>query len=232
MTSERVVLLHAGIADSRMWERQAALLRDGGREVLAPDLPGFGEEPVPDEPFSYVERVAGLLPATLVGNSFGGLVALETALAHPGGVAKLVLVAPALRQHEWSQQIESYWEDEERLVERRELDAATELTLELFARPEVHETLWPMQRRAYELHAEADTEPSWPDARPLNELRMPTLVLVGENDLPDFQEIARRIAEEARDVRVETVAGAKHVPSLEAPDAFDRLLVDFLGASP
>jgi 3-oxoadipate enol-lactonase len=229
--TERVVFVHAGVADSRMWERQADLLRRRGYEVVAPDLPGFGDEPIPTEPFSYVDLTAGFLPAALVGSSFGGRVALEAALAHPDAVHKLVLAAPALRDHDWSREIQAYWEDEDALVERGDFDAATELTLTLFARPDVHETLRPMQRRAYELQAVAETPPTWPDARPLSELGAPTLVLVGEDDLPDFHEIATRIAREAPNARLEIVAGAKHVPSLEAPEAFDRLLLDFLGAN-
>ena len=229
MPLERIVLVHAGLADSRMWQRQAALLRGHGYEVVAPDLPGFGNEPIPATPFSYVELIGEFLPAVLVGNSFGGRVALETALAHPDEVSKLVLIAPSVRDHDWSPQMEEYWEHEDELVEADDFEAATELTLTLFARPDVHETLRPMQRRAYELQASAATEPVWPEARPLAELVVPTLVLVGEHDLRDFQEIGTRIANELPKARLELVAGAKHVPSLEAPDAFDRLLLGFLG---
>jgi 3-oxoadipate enol-lactonase len=228
MTSERVVLLHAGVADSRMWDRQASLLRGRGFEVVAPDLPGFGDEPIPTESFSYVDLIARFLPAVLIGNSFGGRVALETALAHPDDVPKLVLVAPTVSDHGWSKAIEDYWEREDELVERGDLDAATELTLTVFAQPHVHETLRPMQRRAYELQATEEGEPSWPKVGPLSELRMPTLVLVGEHDLRDFHEIAARIADEGANARLVIVAGAKHLPSLESPDAFDSLLVSFL----
>jgi pimeloyl-ACP methyl ester carboxylesterase len=215
-----------------MWAGQEKVLRARGYDVVAPDLPGFGSEPLPSEPFSYVEPIADLLPATLVGNSHGGRVALEAALAYPDVVHKLVLVSPALRDHDWSQEIEQYWEEEDTLVEQGELAAATELTLTLFARPDVHETLRPMQRRAYELQAASETQPMWPEGRPLSKLRAPTLVIVGEQDLDDFRRIAARIAREAPDARLETIADAKHVPSLEAPEAFDRLLVDFLSATP
>src|ERR1051325_7316283 len=102
---KRVVLIHAGIADARMWRHQAELLREHGYDVVTPDLPGFGTEPEPSEPFAIVERIASFLPAMLVGNSFGGLVALETALAHPDSVEKLVLVDTAFRDHDWSAQI-------------------------------------------------------------------------------------------------------------------------------
>ena len=226
----RIVLLHAGIADARMWQRQAALLCENGHDVVAPDLPGFGTEPAPQEPFPIVERAAPLLPGVLVGNSFGGLVALETALAHPDAVEKLVLVDPALRDHEWSDEMENYWAREEELLAEQRLDEATELTVATLTLPHVHETIRPMQRRAYELQADG-ADAVWPPSQPLTELRAPTLVLVGEHDLSDFHEIGARIAREAPSARLEIVRGAKHVPSLEAPEHFERALLDFLAST-
>lgn len=212
-----------------MWERQERLLRERGFDVVAPDLPGFGTEPVPSEPFSFVERIAELLPAMLVGNSFGGRIALETALGHPDGVPRLVLVDPALRDHDWSEDMVSYWTEEDALLERGDVDGATELTLSTFAEPHVHERLRPMQRRAYEVQLAApEPEVRWPEPQPLESLRTPTLVVVGERDRPDFHAIARRIAAEAPDTRLEVVASACHLPSLEAPEEFERLVLPFL----
>jgi pimeloyl-ACP methyl ester carboxylesterase len=211
-----------------MWERQAQLLRLRRYEVVTPDLTGFGTEPVPSEPFSDVERVAAMLPATLVGNSFGGKVALATALSHPDQVPRLVLIAPAIDGHEWSDEMREYWRQEAELIDEGALDAAVELTLEFFAQPEVHETLRPMQRRAYELQVESSVEERWPEEKPFHRLSMPTLLIVGENDRPDFHAIARRITRDAPSARMEVVSGAKHVPSLESPEEFERLLLDFL----
>jgi 3-oxoadipate enol-lactonase len=228
MTPERVVLIHSAVADARMWERQVALLRGLGYDVVAPDLPGFGSEPEPQEPFSFVEQIARLLPAVVVGNSFGGRIALETALAYPDQVRKLVLVDAAVRDHDWSAELIDYWEREDELVEQGDLDGATELTLEAFVQPAVHDVVRPMQRNAYELQRGEGGEPTWPEPRPLSELRSPTLVIVGEHDLRDFREIGARIAREAPNARLEVVPGAKHLPSLECPDVFDRLLLEFL----
>jgi 3-oxoadipate enol-lactonase len=225
---ERVVLIHAGIADSRMWERQATLLSERGYEVVAPDLPGFGAEPIPSEPYSFVDPMKNFLPATVVGNSFGGQVALATALANPKTVNKLVLIAPAIDDHEWSDDLRSYWRRENELLEVGDVNAATELTLEVFAQPHVRDTLRPMQREAYELQlAGEDPDVMWPQGKPIAELRTPTLVIVGEEDRPDFRAIAERIAREAPNARLEVIAGARHVPSLETPDEFDRLLLEF-----
>jgi 3-oxoadipate enol-lactonase len=226
---ERVVLIHAGIADSRMWDRQATLLSARGYEVVAPDLPGFGAEPVPSEPYSFVAPMKNFLPATVVGNSFGGQVALATALANPKAVNKLVLIAPAIDDHEWSDDLRSYWRQENELLEAGDVNAATELTLEVFAQPHVRDTLRPMQREAYELQlAGEDPDVMWPKGKPIAELRTPTLVIVGEEDRPDFRAIAERIAREAVNARLEVIAGARHVPSLETPNEFDRLLLEFL----
>jgi len=225
----RVILIHSAVADSRMWKRQERTLRERGFDVVAPDLPGFGSEPVPVEPFSFVDRVAALLPAMLVGNSFGGRIALETALAHPDDVQRLVLVGATMRGHDFSEDITSYWDREEELLERGDVDAATELTLSIFADPEVHDTLRPMQRRAYELQLSVDDpQVRWPDPQPLSSLRPPTLVLVGEHDRPDFHAIAEGIAREAPNARLKIVAGARHFPSLERPDEFERVVLPFL----
>jgi pimeloyl-ACP methyl ester carboxylesterase len=214
-----------------MWERQERLLRERGFDVVAPDLPGFGSESVPSEPFSFVDRIAGLLPAMLVGNSFGGRIALETALAHPDGAQRLVLVDAALGDHDWSRDMTAYFEQEDELLERGDLDAATELTLSMFAQPHVHDVLRPMQRRAYELQRDAgDAVVNWPERKPLSSLRQPTLVLVGEDDRADFHLIAERIACELPNARLEVVKGARHFPSLEEPDEFDRLVFPFLDA--
>jgi 3-oxoadipate enol-lactonase len=227
--AERVVLLHSSIGDSRLWARQVDLLRSRGYDAVAPDLPGSGEEPMPTEPFSVVDRVAGLLPAILVGNSFGGGIALRTALAHPDRVPKLMLVAAGLPDHAWSDEVREYWRREEELFEARDLDRATQLNLDFWVAPEHHDFVRPQQRRAFELQtAHAEPEVTWPEMPLLSELTMPTLVVVGERDKPDFREIGERIVREAPNARLEIVAGAGHLVAVERPDEFDRLLLAFL----
>jgi 3-oxoadipate enol-lactonase len=227
---ERIVFLHSALGDGRLWHRQVELLRDR-YDVLAPDLPGFGEEPVPHEEFSFVERVAELLPATLVGNSFGGGVALRTALAHPDRVPRLVLVAAGLPDHDWGDEVRAYWRREEELLEEGDLDGATQLTLDVWVAPEHHDLVRPLQRRALELQSAHDEPPvRWPELRPLSTLAMPTLVIVGDRDKPDFRAIGERIEREAPDARLEIVRGAGHLVAIDRPDEFDRLLLEFVGS--
>lgn len=227
--AERIVLVHAAVADARVWERQVRVLRDAGYDVATPDLPGFGTEPVPTQRFSFVEPIERLLPGVLVGNSFGGQIALATALRQPHAVRALVLVDASLDGHAWSPAITDYWDREEQLIDAGDLDGATKLSVDLFVQPHVRHVVAPMQRRAYELQSavpEPDVEPL--ELSELGRLAMPTLILVGEDDLEDFHLIARRITAEVPHARMEIVPRAKHLPALENPDAFERLLLEFL----
>ncbi|MGZ4395972.1 MAG: alpha/beta fold hydrolase [Gaiellaceae bacterium] len=222
-----VLLIHAGVCDSRQWERQLALLP----EAIAPDLPGFGDTPEPEVEFSVVDDLAALLdgPAAVVGNSLGGRVALQLALARPDLVERLLLVSPGLPGHDWSPEVRACWDAEEEAVERGDLDAATEVCVEFWAQPHVRDVVRPMQRRALELQVGAPEpqERPGPALEPAK-VRCPTLIAVGEDDVSDFHEIGSRLAREIPGAYLVTIPGAGHLPNLETPEAFDRLLLEFL----
>src|SRR4051812_14594273 len=98
-----VVLLHAGVCDRRCWREVGERLAAEGLDVVSYDRRGFGEVPPADRPFRHVDDLLAVLdavspdaPAWLVGSSMGGGVALDAALAAPGRVAGLVLLAPTL----------------------------------------------------------------------------------------------------------------------------------------
>jgi pimeloyl-ACP methyl ester carboxylesterase len=140
----RVVLLHSALGDSRLWRRQVEALSPD-HEVIAPDLPGWGTEPLPELPFSFVERVAAHLPAALVGNSFGGAVALRTALANPGRVPRLVLIDSGLPAWDWTEEMRDHFAREEAAFEAGDLEGATELNLEFWVAPEHRDEVRPQQ---------------------------------------------------------------------------------------
>jgi 3-oxoadipate enol-lactonase len=244
-----VVLLHEGIADSRMWEPQWAAYSQRFR-VVRYDMRGFGQSPPAVSKFSLtgdlVDVIEGLElgPAALVGVSLGGSVGLETAIARPDLVSALVLVAPGLRGHEFSEDTQKGWADEEAALERGDLDEAVEINLRMWVDgpsrspkdvdPDLRRRVAEMQRRAFEIWRDAGGEegeheplaPDWGDR--LGEIKVPTLVIVGELDRPEMLEIADRLEAEIPNVRRETIPDTAHVPSMERPEEFDRLLLDFL----
>jgi pimeloyl-ACP methyl ester carboxylesterase len=198
-------------------------------DVVAPDLPGWGENPLPTEPFSFVEFAARFLPGALVGNSFGGAVALRTALAYPERVQKLVLVDAGLPAWDYTEEMRNYWDAEAQAVDAKDLDAATQINLDFWVRPDLHDEVRPQQRRALELQTEhEEPELSWPEMAPLSSLPMPTLIVVGADDKPDFLAIAEHLAEEIPDADLAVVAGAGHLVGLDQPEELNALLLEFL----
>jgi 3-oxoadipate enol-lactonase len=243
-----VVLLHEAIADSRMWEPQWSSFAQLYR-LLRCDLPGFGRSPIESVPLGYATDVAGLLDeldisaAAIVGCSLSGRVALELAVARPELVSALVLVDAGLPGFDWSEHVRAYGAAEDEAISRGDLDAATEINLRMWVDgprrsaadvdPAVRTAVAEMQRRAFELQA-----PHWekleedllvPDiASRLDEVGVPTLVLVGEEDVEDMHRIAATLAAGIPGAREATIAGAAHIPSLEQPAAFDTLVLEFL----
>ncbi|MFL5951628.1 MAG: alpha/beta fold hydrolase [Gaiellaceae bacterium] len=234
MTTERV-LVHAGIADSRMYAQQLRTLAP----ARALDLPGFGTEPLESQTVDYRQFVRDRLqgePVTLIGTSLGGAVALELALETPERVAALVLVGPGLDGHEWSDEVRSSWDEEEKAFERGDLDAAVEANLRVWlpddVDPDVRALVAVMQRNAFELQAGYDDlqtkrlEP--PASARLAEVGVPTLVVTGDEDVRDIHEIADKLAAGIPGAERATIAGSGHLPSLERPDEFDAVVLAFL----
>ncbi len=198
-------------------------------DVVAPDLPGWGDAPLPEVPFSFVDFVAGFLPGNLVGNSFGGMVALRTALAHQQLVRRLVLVGAGMPDWTWTEEMRTYFDTEAAAIDAGDLDGATAVNLDFWVAPEHHDEVRPQQRRALELQtAHEEPEMIWPELAPLSSLHVPTLVVVGENDKADFRAIAQHLAEEIPDADLAIVPGAGHLVGVDQPEELNALLLEFL----
>ncbi len=240
-----VVLLHAGIADRTMWREHLAPIADSGRRVLALDLPGFGEaglEPGPQSPWEDVLQTLRLLggePFALVGNSYGGAIALRVAAIAPSAVASLALIsAPAPgADEEPSEELAAVWETEEAALEAGDLEGAVSAIVDGWTLPgateELRERIAAMQRRAFLLQQatpDADLGPDPLEERldRLAELEMPALCAAGTRDKPDFIEGAKRMAEVLPGGRLARISRAGHLAPLEQPRVFRRLLLEFL----
>ena len=243
-----MVLIHAGICDSRMWDPQWETFRPSHR-VLRYDMRGFGRSPVGPDSYSNAGDLIDLLEqqgvakASLVGVSMGGRVALEVAIARPELVDALVLVGAGFPGHDWSAEMNAADEAEMAALKRDDLDAAVEVALRTWVdgprrRPEdvdsdVRARVAEMQRRAYELQLPvwetAEEEPLVSDlSERVGEVDAPTLVLVGEEDVRDMHEIAGRLERELPNARRASIANTAHVPSMERPREFDQLVLPFL----
>lgn len=215
--------------------------------VIAPDLRGFGETPLPGEAYADADDVLHLLDAlgvdqaAIVGASFGGRVALELAAQHPTRVRSLALLCPAYRGLEVADPvIIEFGEREDTLLEAGDIDGAVALNVDTWVGPEasdeVRANLARMQRRTFEVQLAADRldpepQPKRVDVDP-TALFVPSLVVSGAHDAAHFQEIAALLAREIESsVHVE-LDWAGHLPALERPDETLALLLQHLGNGP
>ncbi|MET9301491.1 alpha/beta hydrolase [Micromonospora aurantiaca] len=247
-TGTAVVLLHAGIADRRMWRGQIPALAQRHR-VIAPDLRGYGESELPTTPFAHHDDVVGLLDAlgveraALVGCSFGGRVAVDTALAHPERVSALALFGAPVSGNEWSEETEQLWEELVGDVDPEDFAATAAGEVRFWVvgptrrpedvDPELIRFAEEMDRRALAaeqaLSAIEVGELDPPAIDRLGELRVPVLVGTGADDLADIRRLADRIADEApQGVRMPNVPDAAHLLPLERPTETNAALLPFL----
>jgi 3-oxoadipate enol-lactonase len=221
-----IVLVHAGIGDASMWD--GFDLPGAERH----ELRGFGDTPLPPEgevsDADDLEARIGDGPVALLGASFGGQVCLEVAARRPELVSELVLIAARVPDHDWSEEIAGFAEEEDRLIEEGDLDAAADLNAQFWA-PAVADRVRPMQRRSFELQLSSAAESVDPERIDLSAIRARTLLIVGEEDKADFRAIAARLAEEIPDAELVTMPGVTHLPSMERPEETAALVRRFLG---
>jgi 3-oxoadipate enol-lactonase len=248
-----LVLVHAGVADRRMWEPQWAALRARHR-VVRYDARGYGESLPPTGAWSQHGDLLALLDelgitmAHLVGASMGAGIVVEAALARPEAVASLVIAAPggALLGPP-SDDLQAVWREEIAALDSGDVAAAVEVNLRAWVDgpsrpvdavdPAIRAFVGTMQRDAFEL-------PEWdPDDAPETELSPPadarlaeidcwTLVIVGEADQPAIVDAAHRLAGRVPGARLVSWPDVGHMVSLERAVEFERLVLDFVDAVP
>lgn len=243
---EPLLFIHAGVADSRMWDEQLPAFTRLYR-IIRFDQRGFGRSSFPAGPFASYKDPALLLDALgiekvhVIGSSFGGKVALDFALAYPAKVTSLTLVAPSVDGHKASPEVQQFGEEEEALLEQGDLAGATELNLRMWVDgprrspqqvdPVVRQRVREMQYHAFTVPIPETTEdiPLVPPAiTRLAELHMPTLLIVGDHDLPDKIDLTRQLAAEIPQSRLAIIPGVAHMVNMEKPEEFNSLVLDFL----
>jgi 3-oxoadipate enol-lactonase len=240
-----VLLLHAGVADRRMWDPLWPDLTSH-RDAVRLDLRGFGASATrPDDGWSHVTDVAATLDALAVarahvaGCSLGAGVAVELALRRPDLVASLLLVAPGgSLLTRTTDELRAFVRAEDAALAAGDLDAAAQVDVDQWLvsprRPAaavdagVRALVHAMQRRAFEVTAEwgevQEDEPDPPPTARLGEIDAPTLVLTGGLDLDAVGEAADAVVAGVRGARRVRWDGVAHLPSLERPVEFTALL--------
>lgn len=248
---EPLVLVHAGVADRRMWDPQWPSFVVA-HQVVRYDLRGYGESLPPTGPWSHHADLLELLGelgierAHLVGASVGAGIAVEAALARPRAVASLILAAPGGALYgDAVDDLRAVWHDEIEALDRGDIDAAVEVNLRAWVDgrgrpsaavdPALRAFVGEMQRAAFELPEwdqenapESELEP--PAHARLAEIACPTLIVVGETDQVATLEAAHRLVADVPDARFVSWPDAAHMLTLERSEEFGRLVLDFVTA--
>jgi pimeloyl-ACP methyl ester carboxylesterase len=241
------VLIHAGIADSRMWDPQFDRFAADHR-VIRYDVRGCGQSPNPPGEYDDVDDLYDLLAhlqvesAVLIGCSNGGSIAVDFTLTYPDMVRRLVLVGASISGHEVDASIQEGWDREDEAYENGGIFPAVELALRmwvdgpkrtpdevyLFLPERVREMLFGIYRRLDE-GEQGDAAALEPPAYDrLHEIEAPTLVVVGALDHADRIKLAESIVARMPHARLAVVENVAHLASLEQPEEFNTKVGAFL----
>lgn len=239
-----VVFIHAGVADSRMWNPQFEDVPEGFRFVRL-DLRGFGNTKLPKEQYTDCEDVLAVMDhleierATIVGCSIGAEVALDLVALAPYRLSGLTVIggdAPGFdpvsdyRSEQLPEAIKAF--------EAGDLRKAAELEAEIWLvgrgrdRTDVDPTLFElfveMDLRALKTEAKREQRRKAPALEALPHVDIPTLIVVGEHDIPQLIEASEHLEEMIEHASRVLIADAAHLPSLDQPETFNEAFYGFL----
>ena len=241
-----VFFVHALAADSGMWAEQVPVLLARGFNVLRVDLRGHGgSEPAPGDytldelasDMAMLIEAVGVGPVDYVGLSVGGMIGEALALRHGEHVASLMLCeAPpaALKnaQQVWTPRVNA-------ARAANSLEPIADATMERWLTPafrardpgrwqQIRDTVAATTVEGYCGTVAALSHFDFTAELP--NVRVPALVLYGEDDKATSHDENERLARLIPGGRFIAFPGARHLPNVEAPDRFNAILVDWLEA--
>ena len=241
-----LVLIHEGLADSRMYDEQFDVFSRHCR-VLRYDLHGFGRSSWPDQPYTHHEALHELLEqlgierVALLGMSLGGGVALDFTLTYPATVAALIPVAAGIGGYPQTAEDAQLFEPVVEAFTAKDFTRAIDLMIHIWVDgpqrglDEVDPTIRERVRALYTdvlLRTRDGGRPAEqlepPAYRRLGEIHVPTLVIVGSGDIPAVQDQSEQIARSIAGARKEVLPHVAHLLNMEIPEEFNRLVLDFL----
>ena len=233
-------LFHSLLSDRASFDAVVpALLRSF--RVIVPELPGFGASKAVGSGLADVAdrmaeavRDAGGGESIVLGNGYGGFVALQMAIRHPGIASRLILADCGAAFSEEGRQA---FRNMAAASKAKGLAAITDVAMRRLFAPEFQAQHPDLMRDRREAFLRSDPEVvqaaclalAGLDLRPeLGKVRVPVLVLVGEHDEATPPPMSRELAALLPIARLKIIDGCAHVPQLQAPEKFLEAVGDFL----
>lgn len=234
-----LVFVHGFTTTAEFWREQIEAF-SARHQMIRINLPGHGCSPRPEdrnytidafvEDVLEVYRALAIDPAVLIGLSMGGTVAQTFALSYPERVKALVLVGATPHGLGSDVNVDNVLkaiEDlgvvtaSQKVIERSFGSAASRALID-FAKKEVAQTPAFVARQAIASLNASDSRAK------LGDIRVPTLVIVGEEDIITQPKESQILAEGIPNSRLYNIPAAGHFPMLEQPNTFNQLLGEFL----
>ena len=232
-------LFHSLLSDRASFDAIAPRLSKTHR-VIVPELPGFGgSKAVSGGLAATADRMAEAVKeaggeAIVLGNGYGGFVALQMAIRHPDIASKFILADCGAA---FSEQGREAFRTMGAVSKAKGLSAITDVAMRRLFAPEfqaAHPDLMQDRREAFlktdpQVLQAACAQLAELDLRPeLSKVKMPVLVLVGEHDEATPPPMSHELAALLPNARLKVLAGCAHVPQLQAPEVFLDAIADFL----
>jgi len=251
------VMIHAGISDHRMWNNEFDTYSDR-YQVLSFDMRGFGKSEPVDGEFNIQDDFESLLdalgintPMILMGCSIGAGLALDFTLTHLDRVEALILIGGApsgLELEDLGLKVEEpvdLFEQAEKALEANDLDLATELDMQIWfdgmgrtkddVNAEIRQLAYDINRTVLEhdvknlgKHVRKQFDKSAVER--FDELILPILIIVGENDIPLMLAAANYFEEHLPNTTKVIIPNAAHLPNMEHPELFQEIIDTFLSS--
>jgi 3-oxoadipate enol-lactonase len=236
-------LFHSLLSDRASFDAIVPKLSQSFR-VIVPELPGFGQSrlangglaDVADRMAEAVRDAAGEDDAIVLGNGYGGFVALQMAIRHSSIASRLVLADCGAA---FSEPGREAFRNMAAASKAKGMAAITDVAMRRLFAPEFqekHPDLMHDRREAFlrtdpEVFRAACVALAELDLRPdLGKVTAPVLVLVGEHDEATPPPMSRELAAGLPNARLKVISGCAHVPQLQSPEIFLDAIGDFLAA--
>jgi len=233
-------LFHSLLSDRASFDAVVPRLSQSFR-VVVPELPGFGGSQaglaaVADRMAEALTDAAGGDDVFVLGNGYGGFIALQMAVRHPDLATKLILADCGAA---FSEEGRAAFRNMAAASQAKGLSAITDVAMRRLFAPEFqiqHPDLMRDRREAF-LRTDPDVFRAACDAlaeldlRPeLTKVKVPVLVLVGEHDEATPPPMSRELAAGLPHAHLKIIPGCAHVPQLQSPEVFLEAIGDFLPA--
>jgi len=243
-----LVMIHAGVADSRQWDNEFAFFARN-YQVVRYDMRGYGKSEPAEGEFNPMDDLVALLdalqihePLVLMGCSMGGGLAMDFALTHPSRVRALIMVGSGPSGLELDVPRPAKFDDVEKAFEAGDLDRVAELETQIWfdgtgrtpeqVDPEMRKLLYDMNRQAlaYEVKQLGKRLPnaSVPAFDRLGDLKIPVLIIVGTHDTPYILAAADYMVERIPSAQKVVIEDAAHLPNMDQPQEFQAVVTNFL----